>query len=246
MTTKTKALCFLALWLGIFLPPIIQVATLSLTGTATFPQQEIAIGTLPPTITTQPPSPLTVAFYGDSRSYDLAEGAEVATDWVVSNFGRKGCGWRAQHPGFQEMDAKLACDTQTYVYESGYHKIAIVLAGTLLTQDKATLGMPDAKMVNNIMGSLLLIQADLVIVLDTPYVTGFSGTAISDNDAIDHMNTLLKEAVRLAATKEQRFRFISGFADVVNNRADCLYDGLHFTEECAEYAALWIKERLEP
>lgn len=186
---------------------------------------------------------ITVAFYGDSRGVSFAEGAKLVSGWVVTNWAVDGCGWRYQHPGAQEFGDRLPCATEKYIPQSGHHQLAIVYAGTLLAQDKLVLGLTDQQMVDNLVSSLRLIDADSIIVLATPTIYGPPpDSALADPVAMAAMDANLAQAVALLSAEGLAITWLPEFAEYVNALPrSCQPDGGHFTTECAKNAGDWIK-----
>lgn len=186
---------------------------------------------------------ITVAFYGDSRGVALAEGAKLVSGWVVTNWAVDACGWRYLHPGSQDFGDQLPCGTEKYIPQSGHHDLAIVFAGTLLAQDKLVLGLSDQAVVDNLVSSLRLIDADSVVVLATPKVYDPPPTsALADPVAMAAMNDNLAQAVALLQAEGVAISWLPEFAEYVDALPrSCQPDGGHLTVECAKAASDWIK-----
>lgn len=208
-----------------------------------------AVSADPSAPVTVPAAPVTVAFYGDSRAYSMAEGARQGiADWTVTNEGVPGCGWRDGHPGHQDASVGDGheCGTEKYIPQSGHHDLAIVYAGTLLAQDILTLSAMvgvdgydpgvEAEIVHNVERSLGYIDADRIIVLGTPIAKSNPG-APSTREYIDRMNLILG-----AAAKNVGAAWMPEFAWWVEEQGDsCQPDGTHFTLECGAAASAWVQ-----
>jgi len=204
-----------------------------------------------PAVRLGPVPATTVAFYGDSRAFGMAEGAAAVPGWQVHNHAVPGCGWRDGHPGHQDASVGDGheCGTNKYVPQTGHHNLAIVYAGTLLSQDVLTLSAAtgvtgyaptvEAEMVDNVVRSIGYIDADRVVVLGTPIVKG-GASAPGVREYVDRMNAILAEASARAGAI-----WLPEFAGWVESQPPlCQPDGTHFTLSCAATAAAWVQATL--
>ncbi|MEQ1873451.1 MAG: hypothetical protein ABL953_06965 [Ilumatobacteraceae bacterium] len=168
--------------------------------------------------------PASVTFYGDSRSWFLAEGAKLVPGWLVENKARQACVFLGQDQIFQRYHETsppfertvstqttgeiVNCDIRTYIETATTipkKDLAIVYAGTLLTVDvgvqEGAVFSPlnpswQAYLETNLVATLGRIVAThrSVVVLDTPI-----SRAGWWNDAYDKSGWLWSSAERIAA-----------------------------------------------
>lgn len=214
-------------------------------------------------------APITVAVYGDSRGWYLAEGTKLVSGWIVSNEARQGCVFLAQDRVFERYDPDgaprersvsvqttgetVTCDPRLYI-PSLHVDMAIVYAGTLLTVDTGTdenLHSPlepayAAYIESNVATILANIAATKIVVVSTPQ-------SLDTWDAAGHFRSdswLWAQRDRIDAVNAILERaastvgatYLSGFGAWVEAQpVECQPDGSHFTVECALEAAMWIR-----